>query len=50
MVWGWLISALLMWLILGRHLDYLSCLAIAACVTPTDPVSGGMGKVADEAM
>nr|ODN82429.1 Na+/H+ exchanger AnNHA1 [Cryptococcus depauperatus CBS 7841] len=37
MIWGWMISALLIWgLIPG--LNFLASLVIAACVTPTDPI------------
>lgn len=38
MVWGWMISGLLIWGLFPK-LDFLSALVIAACVTPTDPVS-----------
>lgn len=50
MVWGWLISALLMWGMIPK-LTYLSCLVIAACVTPTDPILAQAvvgGKFADK--
>ncbi|KAJ9113826.1 hypothetical protein QFC19_000019 [Naganishia cerealis] len=37
MAWGWLVTALFMWALIP-HLEFLTCLAIAACVTPTDPI------------
>lgn len=49
MVYGWLVSALLIWGMIPG-LTYLSCLVIAACVTPTDPILAQAvvgGKFAD---
>lgn len=37
MLWGWFVSALLMWALIPG-LKFLSCLLIAAAVTPTDPI------------
>lgn len=37
MVYGWLISALIIWGLVP-HMTYLSAMVIAACVTPTDPI------------
>jgi NhaP-type Na+/H+ or K+/H+ antiporter len=37
MVWGWMVTALLIWGLLPGH-NFLSSLVIAACVTPTDPI------------
>ncbi|KAJ9101761.1 hypothetical protein QFC21_003100 [Naganishia friedmannii] len=37
MAWGWIVTALFMWALIP-HLEFLTCLAIAACVTPTDPI------------
>jgi NhaP-type Na+/H+ or K+/H+ antiporter len=37
MIWGWMITALLIWGLLPGH-NFLSSLVIAACVTPTDPI------------
>ncbi|OCF75432.1 Na+/H+ exchanger AnNHA1 [Kwoniella mangroviensis CBS 8886] len=50
MLWGWMVSALLMWgLIPGLH--FLGALVIAAGVTPTDPILAQAvvgGKFADK--
>ncbi|WVW84938.1 hypothetical protein I302_106974 [Kwoniella bestiolae CBS 10118] len=50
MIWGWMVSALLMWgLIPGLH--FLGALVIAAGVTPTDPILAQAvvgGKFADK--
>ena len=37
MLWGWMISGLLMWALIPG-LNFLSSLVIAAAVTPTDPI------------
>lgn len=37
MIWGWMVSALLIWGLLPGQ-NFLSSLVIAACVTPTDPI------------
>ncbi|KAK1925819.1 Sodium/hydrogen exchanger family-domain-containing protein, partial [Papiliotrema laurentii] len=50
MLWAWAISGLLMWA-LFPHLHLLSCLLIAAAVTPTDPILAQAvigGKFADK--
>lgn len=50
MVWGWMISALLIWALIP-HMHFLTALAIAACVTPTDPILAQAvvgGKFADK--
>jgi len=50
MVYGWLISALLIWALIPG-LTYLSSLVIAACITPTDPILAQAvvgGKFADK--
>ncbi|KAK4687881.1 sodium/hydrogen antiporter, partial [Tremellales sp. Uapishka_1] len=50
MVYGWMISALLIWAMIPK-LNFLSSLAIAACVTPTDPILAQAvvgGKFADK--
>ncbi len=50
MLWGWMISALLMWALFPK-LEFLSCLFIAAAVTPTDPILAQAvigGKFADK--
>jgi NhaP-type Na+/H+ or K+/H+ antiporter len=50
MLWGWMISGLLMWALFPK-LDFLSCLVIAAAVTPTDPILAQAvigGKFADK--
>jgi NhaP-type Na+/H+ or K+/H+ antiporter len=38
MIYGWMISGLLIWGLFPK-LNFLTSLVIAACVTPTDPVS-----------
>lgn len=50
MVWGWMISALLIWGLIP-HMHFLTALAVAACVTPTDPILAQAvvgGKFADK--
>jgi len=50
MVYGWLVSAALIYALVPG-LTYLSCLVIAACVTPTDPILAQAvvgGKFADQ--
>lgn len=50
MVWGWMVSGLLIWGLLPGH-NFLSSLVIAACVTPTDPILAQAvigGKFADK--
>ena len=50
MIWGWFVSALLIWGLIP-HLNLLSSLVIAACVTPTDPILAQAvvgGKFADK--
>jgi len=50
MLWGWMISALLMWALFPK-LEFLSCLVIASAVTPTDPILAQAvigGKFADK--
>ncbi|WFD30924.1 hypothetical protein MSPP1_001950 [Malassezia sp. CBS 17886] len=37
MLWGWLISAMLIWALIPG-LDFLNSLVIASCVSPTDPI------------
>ncbi|EIM81253.1 uncharacterized protein STEHIDRAFT_134870 [Stereum hirsutum FP-91666 SS1] len=37
MALGWVVTAAFMFLLFPR-LDYISCLAISACLTPTDPI------------
>jgi len=48
--WGWLVSALFVWAIFPK-IEFLSALAIAACLTPTDPILAQAvvgGKFADK--
>ncbi|PWN88897.1 Sodium/hydrogen exchanger, partial [Acaromyces ingoldii] len=37
MVWGWLVTAAFMYALVPG-LDFLNCLVVASCVTPTDPI------------
>lgn len=50
MTFGWLITSLFIWGLLGSHLNWLDSLVCAACVTATDPVLAssvvGKGKFA----
>lgn len=50
MTFGWLITSLFIWALLGSHLNWLDSLVCAACVTATDPVLAssvvGKGKFA----
>ncbi|KAF2216413.1 hypothetical protein CERZMDRAFT_56121 [Cercospora zeae-maydis SCOH1-5] len=50
MTFGWLITSLFIWGLLHQHLSWLESLAVAACVTATDPVLAssvvGKGKFA----
>ena len=50
MTFGWLMTSLFIWGLLHQHLSWLESLAIAACVTATDPVLAssvvGKGKFA----
>ncbi|KAI0263911.1 Sodium/hydrogen exchanger family-domain-containing protein [Gloeopeniophorella convolvens] len=50
MTWGWFVSAGLIYALIP-HLNFLSSLAIAACLTPTDPILAAAvvgGKYADK--
>ncbi|ORX37176.1 Sodium/hydrogen exchanger family-domain-containing protein [Kockovaella imperatae] len=50
MLWGWMISGLLMWALIPG-INFLSALVIAAAVTPTDPILAQSvigGKFADK--
>ncbi|KAF2396867.1 hypothetical protein EJ06DRAFT_174476 [Trichodelitschia bisporula] len=50
MTFGWLMTSLFVWWLFRSHLNWLDSLAIAACVTATDPVLAssvvGKGKFA----
>jgi len=50
MTFGWLVTSLFIWALLGSHLSWLDSLCCAACVTATDPVLAssvvGKGKFA----
>lgn len=50
MTFGWLVTSLFIWGLLHQHLSWLESLAVAACVTATDPVLAssvvGKGKFA----
>ncbi|KAI5368128.1 Putative cation/H+ exchanger, alkali metal cation/H+ antiporter Nha1 [Septoria linicola] len=50
MTFGWLMTSLFIWGLMYQHLSWLESLAIAACVTATDPVLAssvvGKGKFA----
>ncbi|KAI9721140.1 MAG: hypothetical protein M1828_005246 [Chrysothrix sp. TS-e1954] len=50
MTFGWLMTSLFIWGLLGSHLNWLDSLVCAACVTATDPVLAsavvGKGKFA----
>ena len=37
MLWGWLITGLLIWALIPG-IDFLAALMIASCVSPTDPI------------
>ncbi|TCD70861.1 hypothetical protein EIP91_001169 [Steccherinum ochraceum] len=50
MTWGWFVSAALIYALVPR-LNFLSSLAVAACLTPTDPILAAAvvgGKYADK--
>lgn len=50
MTWGWFVSAALIYALIP-NLNFLSALAIAACLTPTDPILAAAiigGKYADK--
>ncbi|KAJ7290048.1 Sodium/hydrogen exchanger family-domain-containing protein [Mycena rebaudengoi] len=50
MVWGWLVSAGLIFALIPK-LNFISSLAVAACLTPTDPILAAAvigGKYADK--
>lgn len=50
MVWGWLVSGLLIWAMIPG-LTYLSSIVISACLSPTDPILAQAvvgGKFADK--
>ncbi|KAG2360635.1 Sodium/hydrogen exchanger family-domain-containing protein [Suillus spraguei] len=50
MTWGWFVSAGLIYALIP-HLTFLSSLAVAACLTPTDPILAAAvvgGKYADK--
>ncbi|KAJ7430492.1 Sodium/hydrogen exchanger family-domain-containing protein, partial [Mycena galericulata] len=50
MIWGWFVSAAFIFLLIPG-LDFLSSLAVAACLTPTDPILAAAvvgGKYADK--
>ncbi|PPJ58708.1 hypothetical protein CBER1_03974 [Cercospora berteroae] len=50
MTFGWLVTSLFIWGLMREHLSWLESLAVAACVTATDPVLAssvvGKGKFA----
>lgn len=50
MTFGWIMTSLFIWGLMGKHLNFLDSLVCAACVTATDPVLAssvvGKGKFA----